>query len=222
MGQSEIIMSVVAAVIAGLVLLSMASVQLRGQEASIDSAQYRASKARMLDVAEIMQRDFGNMGAHMYKLAGGGFEGRDTEPDTVVLSGEGVWDAPAGPTSHLEFWTQQDSMAPPVRVRYEWRAITGETVTLNDGTTRQLLRVQRFVDGDLTTESELITRFEVDVLTDSLVTIALHNLDRIRVVEVAVSAVSPLGKGDYIEETLFEANYRPLGMTIWDDPSRSY
>jgi hypothetical protein len=106
-----------------------------------------------------------------------------------------------------------------VTVRYEWAPIDGETIELNDGTTEQLYLVERSVSGTVAGRNDSVTEFDISLLTDTSNVPILINLDRARVVAVKMKAVSPLRKGEVIEETIFEAKYRPVAMTILDNNS---
>ncbi|NNF04185.1 MAG: hypothetical protein HKN17_06940 [Rhodothermales bacterium] len=220
MGQAEMIFAVLATVVAGVLLFAAYTVQKGGQDAAIDATQYRAAKIKMMDFAEVMQRDFGNMGSHMYRNAGGSFTGAIVQPDDAIENGwfsETPASTPGEVQGFFQFISQPDSTSPPVTVRYEWAPIDGETITLNDGTTEQLYRVDRLLNGNPGGRNDLVTEFEIALLTDTSNVPILFNLDRARVIDVRMKAISPLRKGEYIEETIFESTYRPVAMTITDN-----
>lgn len=209
------ILAAVAAVVAGLVLISMFNVQLRGQETSVDAVRYRAAKANMLSIVETLERDFNNLGAHMYwDAAAGGYDGQDLNPEDVLQPG--WFDSTAvtgGYRTWLQFASQTDSLAGPVTIRYEWEPIDGETITLHDGAVRQIYEVRRYANGALTTSSRLFTGFTISPLTDESVPIMI-NLHEARRFRVQLRVLSPLGKSDTVEETSFDATYRPIALTI--------
>ncbi len=213
MGFQQMIYAVVAAVIAGLVLVTMYGVQIRGQQTSIDGVRYRAAKKNVLSLVEVFERDFNNLGSHMY-WNGGAYDGHDLDPVEVLQPG---WydstDVASGYRTWLQFISQTDSLQSPNTIRYEWEPIDGETITLEDGTVRQLHEFRRYENGTLKTSSSLLTRFRITPLTDESVPlmINLHDARRFR---VSASILSPLGKGDTVEETLFDATYRPVALTI--------
>jgi hypothetical protein len=214
MGTTEMIYAAVASVIGGLVLLTMFGVQRKGQDASVDAVQYRTSKSSMLSLAEIMERDFHNMGAYMY-WDGAKFVGVAVDPKDVLepLAYDSV-DVTGGKRYKFEFLSQTDSLQAPWDIRYEWEPINGKTVTLNDGAERQLHELRRYQDGVLTYSDRLLTEFSLELLPDTTVTPFLVNLDEARVFKVTVRGVSPLGKARTVEETRFDATYRPIGMTV--------
>lgn len=216
MGIQEFIYAAVAAVIAGFMMLAMYAVQLRGQQASIDAVQYRAAKLNLLAFVERLDRDFNNMGAHMYQQ-GGAYEGEAEDPGTVIMPG--WYDSTAvqgGYRTWFQFRSQSDSTQMPGVIRYEWEPIAGESVTLNDGTQRQLYEVKRLLNGALTTSTRLVTDFDI-TLRPGLGVPFLVNLEDARVFTVQLRGISPLGKGDTIEEVRFDVTYRPIGMTITDN-----
>lgn len=218
MGTQEMIYAAVASLIAGLVLLTMFYVQRRGQEASIDAVQYRAAKTTMLSLVEIVERDFQNMGAHMY-WDGTNFVGVAEDPADVI---ENTWydssAVPGGMQYTFQFRSQTDSLQAPVLIRYEWEPIDGETITLEDGTVRQLYEVRRLdAAGDITYRDRMITEFDLDIQPDTVINPILINLDLARVFKIRVQGISPLGKSQTVEETRFDATYRPVAMTITDN-----
>lgn len=220
MGQAEMIFAVLATVIAGILLYTAFIVQKGGQDSAIDAVQYRAAKNEQMAFAEMMQRDFGNIGSYMVKNAGGGFTGAVVNPEDAIENGwytQTASSIPGEVEGFFQFQSQTDSMAAPSQVRYQWAPVDGETVTLNDGTTEQLYLVERIIGGNVAGQTDSVTEFKVDLYTDSSSVPILINLDRARVVSVRMKAVSPLRKGAFIEETIFESKYRPVAMTITDN-----
>lgn len=217
MGTQEMIYAAVASVIAGLILLTMFYVQRRGQEASVDAVQYRAAKMSMLSMVEIVERDFQNMGAHMY-WNGTNFVAVTMDPADVI---ENTWydssAVPGGMQYTFQFLSQTDSLQPPGLIRYEWEPIDGESITLKDGTVRPLYEVRRYAGGALSYNDRLITEFDLDILPDTVHTPILTNLEEARIFKIRVQGISPLGKGETVEETRFDATYRPVAMTIKDN-----
>lgn len=214
MGVQQMIYAAVAAVIAGLVLLSMYRVQIRGQETAVDAVQYRASKKNVLSMVEMIERDFNDLGSYMRKN-GGTFEGVALDPQDVLQPG---WydstSVAGGYQVWLQFLSQIDSMQVPVTIRYEWEPVDGETVTLNNGTVRQIYEVRRYEDGTLTTNSRLFTAFNITPLTDESLPIMI-NLHDARRFTVQMRTLSPLGKAQTVEESMFDATYRPVALTIY-------
>jgi hypothetical protein len=220
MGTQQMILLVAAAVIAGIALFVLASIQERGQEAAVDAVQYAAAKEDLHNVVDMMERDLRNMGASMYFDAGGCncWVGASLDPINVL---EGTWyDSSAvtgGTWYRLKFYTQTDSLTPPDTVRYVWRPAPGAgTVTLRDGTVRTIQRLERYQGGALTGWSDDITLLRVR-LRQPETQPTLINLSDARTIDVTLRTMSPLGMGDVIEETRFDATYRPVAMTITDN-----
>jgi hypothetical protein len=217
MGTQQMIYAVTASVIGGLVLLTMFWVQRRGQEASIDAVQYRSAKSSVLSLVEIMERDFQNMGAHMY-WNGTTFIGVTEDPAAVI---ENTWydstAVPGGMRYMFQFRSQPDSLQAPALIRYEWEPIDGESVTLENGTVRPLFEIRRFAGGTLSYSERTITEFDLEILPDTVAHPLLVNMEDARIFKVELQAISPLGKGDTVEETRFAATYRPTAMTITDN-----
>lgn len=214
------IFAVLATVVAGVLLFTAYTVQKGGQDAAVDAMQYRAAKHEQMAFAQMMQRDFGNIGSYMVKNSSGGFTGAVVDPeDAIENSGysETTSSTPGEMQGFFQFLSQTDSIAAPATVRYEWAPIDGETVTLNNGTTEQLYLVQRIIGGNVAGQTDSVTEFDIQLYTDSSNVPILFNLDRARVIAVRMKAVSPLRKGEFIEETIFESKYRPVAMTITDN-----
>jgi hypothetical protein len=217
MGTQQMILLVAATVIAGIALFVLATIQDRGADAAVDAVQYAAAKEDLHNVVDMMERDLRNMGAYMYyDAACPCWVGQPMNPVNVIQAG---WfdstSVGGGQRYTLKFYTQSDSTAPPDTVRYVW-APAGGTVTLRDGTVRTLQRLERFQAGVLTGWSDDVTLLRVR-LRQPETEPGMVNLSDARIVEISLRTVSPLGLGDVIEETRFDATYRPVPIAITDN-----
>ena len=139
-----------AVVITGFIILIIGAVSFRGQSASIDSTQYYAQKRMLLDLVQMAERDFSNIGSG------------STSPGTAVISFDTT-----GALKHFAFRARPDSIAvpnfiltAPSTIRYEWEE--AGTVALTSGDT-QAYTVRRLVDGNLAGRSTgYITSFNID------------------------------------------------------------
>ena len=198
---------VVAVVLASFVALTLFAVQLRTQETSVDSTQYRAAKKSAVDVVRMIEHDFKNLGSQhpasptsgLHALPGGATFGIASAPDTT-----------GSPRSFQFYAPSQRGQAPRV-IRYEWE--TDGSVTLSDGTTRDTYRFTRTVDGTVDGRSTgTLTQLSFNLLEGA--GNAITNVGNTRQIFVELRAISPLGKGSTIEETRWTGTYRPLALTI--------
>ena len=216
MGTQEMIYAAVASVIGGLVLLTMFHVQRKGQDASIDAVQYRTAKSSMLSMVEIMERDFQNFGSYMY-WDGTTFVGDRLHPN--IINDNTSYDSSAvtgGMRYDLQFITQSDSLEPYQSIQYIWEPIVGETVTLKDGTVRQRYQLSRLVGGVLTHTDPMLTELRITIMSDTALMPIIVNPVDIRLFKVRARGVSPIGKAETVEETRFDATYRPIAMSMYD------
>ena len=227
MGTQEMILYAVITLIAGTVMLLLFTVQDRGQRASVDATQYRAAKIGTLNLVQMIEHDFRNIGAtmhydenqarfvsnHWYETENGSGYVPNPMELSYAIPAPGLTVDEEG-NHAFRFRAQVDRDEPPKVVRYEWGP-TGESVTLNDGTERDLYRVARYVDGSLSGSSEsMVTSMKVDLHAGA--GSEIENAWDARRIDVEISAVSPLGQGELIEQTLFRSSYRPVAMTIGD------
>lgn len=218
MGNQQYLYFAAVALIAGSVMLMLGTIKVEGQEAAIDAVQYRAARARILDLVQIMERDFRNVGSFMY-FNGTHFVGKKPK----LLVNNIVKEYTKGAVNVFEFMAQTDPEKEPELVRYTWEEKKDQVVKLNNKSERTLYVVERRVGpaGTLTFRSEgLITDFDISIdrdgpLDQDLNTIGvLGDLDDTRRIKLRMAAISPLGKGDSVEETRFDAVFRPIAMTI--------
>jgi hypothetical protein len=191
---------IAAVVITGFIIFIIAAVSFRGQSASIDSTQYFAQKRMLLDLVQMAERDFGNIGS-------GG-----TAPGTAVISFDTT-----GPVKHFAFRARPDSIAvpdyiltPPSTIRYQWQEVG--TLALNSGDV-PAYTVERLVDGTVAGRSSgYITSFDIDFFAAGGTPVAA-TVDSMRVIRLDVTAVSPLGRGNNIEQSRWTKVFRPVNLT---------
>lgn len=183
--------------IGSILILIVAGLQLRTRNSSIDATQYGAAKTRLLDIVEMIEQDFSNIGSGVPTAAiATSIQSFDTLSSTRVfefLGRTGV----ADPSPHV--------------IRYEW-APTG-TATLNDGTSIPTYQITRRLDGAFSGESmSTITGVRIDLMdADSVAVGGLFA--NTRLVSVDITAVSPIGVGDAIEQPRWRRIFRPVNLT---------
>lgn len=218
MGTQQMILLVAAVVIAGIALFILANVQERGQEAAVDAVQYASAKQDLHNVVDMLERDLRNMGASMYFDAAGCncFVGASLNPTAVLQPGWYDSTVVAGGRRYtLRFMTQTDPTSPPEVVEYIWQP-NGETVTLRDGTVRSVQRLERRLAGVVSGFSDDITLLRLRLRQPETVP-GFVNLSDTRVIDLTLRTISPLGMGDAVQETRFDATYRPVGIAIADN-----
>lgn len=218
MGTQQMILYTVATLIVAFVFFILFGVQRRSGEAAIDATRYRAAKQDMLNLVEAIEQDFKNIGSYMY-WDGTRYVAETLDPSDAIEPGWYDSTAVAGGYRYwFQFRAQTDSLEPPNTVRYEWEPIEDETVTLESGEERQLYKVERRVDGTLDGSSNTITEMDIELLPDTSDGVpTVFNLEDTRIIRVSLAGVSRLGKGDLVEETRFDAVYRPVPMIIKDN-----
>lgn len=217
MGTQQMILYTVAALIVMVVFLILFRVQAEARESAIDATRYRAAKQDMLNFTAVMEQDFRNIGAYLY-WNGTRLVGDVVDPALAIQPGAYDSNTTATPTQYwFEFLAQTDTASTPVTVRYEWEA-TGETVQLNDGTVRDLIRIDRYVAGALSGFTNTVTDFNLRMLPDtSGGYVYLTNLHEMRLLHVGLKGISTLGKGEQVEETRYNVSYRPIPLIIKDN-----
>ena len=184
-------------VIGAVLILIVAGVQLRGQNSSVDATQYSAAKTRLLDLAQMMERDFSNIGAGVSTAAmASAIQTFDTLSSTRVFAFYGRVDQ-ADPDSHL--------------IRYEW--VPTDSVTLKNSQVVTTYQITRLVDGAYTASSlPTVTQVRIDLMdADSNAVGGMYS--NTRFVSVDITAVSPLGVGDEIEQPRWQRIFRPANLT---------
>lgn len=215
----------ISVVIAGLILLMVLALQFRQREVAVDTVQYEAAKSGILSFVAVVEQDFRNMGSQQRALA-------KTASDVEVIDAvTKIYPDPAAEdytvsgndtTWIVEFWGSTRPEQPAQLIRYEYTKLDGETVRLMRNGVEQDVHVYdvvRLVDGVVTVRSSgEITDFSV--IPRMKEECDTPDPERIpnkpwftRKIDVEIKAISPLGQGEYIEETVFQSGYTPLGMT---------
>lgn len=187
-----------AIVLAGIVLLILASLLVESDDVSVGATQFAAGKQVSLNTAAMIQADFRNIGANYpdYSFA----------PDSAILSIDTT-----SSIKHFEFMAQVNPTEPPVPVRYEW--FQNGTVEV-DGTTVPAYRLIRYVDGRNSGSSAgAITRFSLTLQTSS--GLPVSDLGETRQIAVVFRSVSSLGSG-LTSENRWNGVIRPFGLTRYN------
>jgi hypothetical protein len=184
--------------IAGLVLLAILALQIRGNDVSTGATQYYNTKTRMLSLAEMVERDFTNIGSGVDSV-----QYAITSLDTTSA------------TRRFVFLARVDTAdASPHIVTYEWSA-TGNA-TLKD-TVATTYTVKRMIDGVTSGQSvDSVTSFGIELFNDSGLQITT-NYPNTRVINVAVTSVSTLGINSKMEQSRWNKSFRPMNLTRGDN-----
>ncbi|MEM1043945.1 MAG: hypothetical protein AAGI91_15125 [Bacteroidota bacterium] len=235
--MQELIAIIASTVIGVTVILILAVIAWRGQNHTTSSAQYSAAKAGLLSFAEVVEEDFGNMGAGQssasMRTGFGGFTGLSSFDSTVT----------ATDSASFEFysWTDRDASVGHValdpntdyerRIRYTWSETGSARVfdyATNAFVTTPTYVIRRFVaDGpgasfvpagssiDTLTEIE----FEFFNVNGGPVNVAgatsADTLRSVRAIEIALAAVSPLGGGTGYADGSDPAQRGKIDQTRW-------
>jgi hypothetical protein len=191
---------IAAVVITGFIILILGAVSFRSQSASIDSTQYFAQKRMLLDLVQMAERDFANIGSGA------------TAPGTAVISFD-----TSGTVKHFSFRARPDSIAvpnyilsAPSTIRYEWQE--AGTAALRTGEVKTYT-LRRLVDGNLDGRSSgYITSFDLDFFAPGGTSVPA-TADSMRAIRLDVTAVSPLGRGNKIEQSTWTKVFRPVNLT---------
>jgi len=197
---------ITAVVIASFVAITLFSVQLRSQDVSYDSTQYRAMKTTVLNAIQMLEADMKNIGsrhpgsasASTFLLPAGATFGIRDRPDTT------------GTPRSFEFYAQPAPGQPPSLIRYEWEPVG--TVSLASDTV-DVYNFRRLVDGRPDGEvRDALTHLSFTLLEEAGNTIT--DVENTRQIYVELGAISPLGPGRTIEETRWSTVFRPPGLAI--------
>jgi hypothetical protein len=184
-------------VIGCTVVMLLAVLQLRSQDAVIESTQFNAARTAAMLLTEVLEQDIANIGAGQLSKIGAVISLDTTE---TVKS--------------FRFRTLIDrNNATPSDVEYRWRQ-DGE-VTLRNKTVPRY-SVSRVVGTtEFPLSGNVVTSFRVHLLDHSLDTIKVNTLTALsatRRIDVGLTLVSPLGTGELVEETRWERQIIPINM----------
>ena len=180
--------------IAGLILLSLLVLHERGGDASIEATQFHTAKTRMLSLAEMVERDFTNIGSGVDSV-----QFAITKLDTVSVP------------ATFAFQARTDTAdASPHAVVYEWEA--DGSVEIGDST-YSTYSVKRIINGTTSGwSSGSITSFSIAMFGAAGNQITTNYADT-RIITVSVSAVSTVGVGEKIEQSDWDRTFRPMNLT---------
>lgn len=196
-----------AVVIASFIAVTLFTVQLRSQDVSMESTQFRAMKTSVLNAIQIIEADMKNLGSRhpgnssisTFALPAGAAFGIRNPPDTTSA------------LRTFEFYGQPAHTQPPSLIRYEWEAVGAQT--LPNGDSVDVYNFRRFVDGRPDGEvRDALTHLSFTLLEDAGNTIT--DLENTRQIYVELRAVSPFGPGRTIQETHWSTVFRPRGLAI--------
>jgi hypothetical protein len=223
----------VAVMVGATVLLMVAAVQFRGQEAAVDSVQYRTAKARTIDWARRVTQDLQNVGSGLTRSE---LERGDAFIDTsFATNGVFIFRATTGNKDAAGF--SQFGPGTANVICYE-RQMTGDTVNVfnpasDARTDRATFRIVRRLNpsygagscsgGTVTGQSmDTLTQFDLRVGTRAGRTGPVPtDLSDVRTIHVDVRAVSPLGGGttegrggmkQFVDETRWSQGFRPSNL----------
>ena len=183
--------------IAGLVLLAILALQIRGNDVSIGATQYYNTKTRMLSLAEMVERDFTNIGS-----------GVDSVEYAITMLDT------SSTTRRFVFQTRVDTLdVAPHTVTYEWAA-TGNAA-LKD-TTTATYTVKRIIDGVTSGQSVgSVISFGIKMFNNNGLQITTNYHDT-RLINVSMATVSTLGINKKLEHSRWNKSFRPMNLTRGD------
>jgi hypothetical protein len=180
--------------IAGLILLSILALQMRGKDASIEATQFYDSKIRLLSIAEVIERDFSNIGSGVDSV-----QYAITSLDTVSVPARFIFQA------------RTDTLDKAAHTLiYEWEP-TG-SVALSD-TTYSTYTVKRIINGAISgTNVGSITSLSIKLFNEAGIEITTNYADTRRL-NVRVKTISTLGVNSEVELSGWNKNFRPMNLT---------
>jgi hypothetical protein len=177
--------------------MMLAALNIRGQRSSIETVQYSAARTAAVTLTSVLEQDIMNIGAGKLRLTSG-----DIALDKV------------GNPPYVEFRTRPDrSVSSSALVRYTWEEDGSVMIGGNPVTTYKMTRT---VNGQATPiAGNIITSFDIDVMrrfgdTWEVAPAPLHFHGRR--IDVRLTLVSPLGRGDLVEETRWQREILPVNM----------
>lgn len=167
----------------------LVAVQVRGTETSNDQTQYYSAKAQLLDLKEMIEHDFKNIGAGVSRY------------DPIFVSKD---------DSTFEFMAKvQATDEEPSKITY--RRVATERVTIDDETV-QLYEVQRLVDDVLTGKGPATMKeFVVELRDGNREEVA--DFEDVETVYVRFVIVPPLRGEDGLHEARWNRTIRPPNLS---------
>jgi hypothetical protein len=187
-----------AVVLAGIVLLIVASVGLRQQRSDVDAVGEYAGSTRTLGMISMIERDFGNMGSGV------------APSDSVLL--KWLWTDSLGV---IEFRGRVDTsaFAPIKDIKYEFLPGANPTCTDLGVMCYEIRRYERAGGPYLLRgrSSPIVTKFDIDLRRETGLPVGA-NLDQTRTVDVSLTTLVSFSQGTSDERTHWLTRFRPANM----------
>lgn len=192
MGIQNWLAQLVALVVAGVVILIIANVNLRVQKASIAATQYQSAKTNQTDLVGVMDRDFRNIASSYPNYA--------LNPDSAIVAFDS--------SGTFTFWAQTERGAPPQLVSYTW----SQTGTVKVDTAYvPAYAISRTVNGSAAGGSAgSVIAFSIGLLdTNGNTTAAFSDT---RQIQVDLSMISSLGANELTQTNNWATVIRPTAL----------
>jgi hypothetical protein len=184
-------------IIACTIILLLAVMQLRGQQASIETVQYNVARTAAFNLTQVLEQDVTNIGAGQVRVS---------EANLVIDTTSTV--------RSFAFWTRPDRNSPdPRRVEYRWEENGSAYIDGEQVPTYEMKRVVNGAEAPLT--GNVVTALRITLRNENMEPIynaSPEALARTRRIDLSLKLVSPLGKGDVIEETRWEREVLPVNL----------
>ena len=183
------------AVVAGVIVLIIATLTFRGTEATVATIEFSSVKKSTIDLVAVMDRDFRNLGSN--------FPYPQMLSDLAVLNYDTV-----STTKRFDFLAQTERGAPPDTISYRW---TEGAPVESDGYSYPTVTVERYVNDQLTGgNSGVVTSFSIEPKTSTGDPVMVGNETRQIVVQLKM--ISSLGSHGEIRETRWSETYHSMHM----------
>jgi hypothetical protein len=232
----DLIGHIAAAVLGGLLLLTLATLLWRGEQTRLSAVQYASAKTGVMDFVRVLEEDLSNLGAGLPNSVLHDTSTTDAYRGGFFADGASAFDTSSTPrVVRFCSWTDRAADIDPAvnycdattAVEYRWQA--SGTVRVKDAATNTYVTVptylvERYVGTTKTGESvDTITEIRFDLLDANEA--ATSVLEDVRAVRVVVQAVSPLGGGTghldpgdpdlayQLDQTRWSRTIRPVNLT---------
>ncbi|MFQ5572335.1 MAG: hypothetical protein ACE5G0_21880 [Rhodothermales bacterium] len=167
----------------------LVAVQLRSTETSRDQARYYSAKTQVLNVKEMIEYDFENVGTGVAKY------------DPIFVS----------KTDSTFTFMEKVLPTDPDPSTVMYRRVPREVVTI-EGEEVQLYEIQRLVEGVVTGKSPpTMKEFDVTLLNSNRE--VETNLTAVRAIQVRFTVLSPLGNKNELHEARWNRTFWPPNLT---------
>jgi hypothetical protein len=190
--MQNLLVQTVALVVAGVVLLIIANVNIRVQSAAISATQYQTAKTNQTDIVGLMDRDFRNIGSSYpnYLL----------NPEDAIISFDS--------SGTFAFWGQTGRGLPPDSIRYSWSQYG--TVRVDTGYV-PAYSIERSVNGQPAGGSAgAVTEFSLRLLDNDGNPAGV--LSDTRQIDVELIMMSSLGSNELTDANRWETVIRPAAL----------